>query len=114
MRLHVAHLGRLHIPVESPLGIRFHALAVIVALADVEATVDVAQLCCLHIPLEGNLQVNLHARAALVAHPQVVHRPGVALISFLAVGIGLIPFLRHACPFFILTAKIRKIPAITK
>ena len=67
----------------------------IVALANVEATIDITQLRSLHIPLERQFKADLYASATLVADSKVVHRLGVALVSLLTIAISFVTFLGH-------------------
>ena len=88
--LGITAIGRQLIPEDTLRQVFLHA-------ADIEAAIDIAQLCSLHIPLEGQLQADLDTSATLVADTKIVHRLGVALVSLLTVGIGLITFLWHSC-----------------
>ena len=95
LRLHITLVCGFHVPLEDLDCILLHALAVIVALADVEAAIDIAQLRSLHIPFKCQFKADLYASATLVVDPKVIHRLGVALIGLLTVAISLVPFLGH-------------------
>jgi len=95
LRLHITFVRCFHVPLEGFLRTFPHTFAVIVALTDVKASIDIIQLRCLHVPLERQFKADLHASATLIADTEVVHRLGVARISLFAVIVSLVSLFWH-------------------
>ena len=67
----------------------------IVALTNVEASIDIALLSGFHIPFESQFKADFYACATLIADPKVVHCLGVTLVSLLTIRVCLVTFFWH-------------------